>query len=310
MTIAFGHSDKEWKSKYSFDSRAMVGFDRKLYTQQISGGKVYEHNKGPKNSFYGQVAPSVVSVAFNDNISANKVFKTISVEGSDQLKDAQYVMYPYRSTDAPSYYLPSSMRPMQSKGGMIYGGVGRSKDLINGATMHFVGRVDKCQRLANIQGTYPSEISVIPSNYLAMRVDTSGSDYVPTGDIRYGLFDRSSGKFLFGQVQKPFSDLSTYDDVPDEMYFPSYFRILSRSNLKGTVADYAMIVRSSSGVYSMLNLDYSYGNYDLYAFKDPNAHGGDLRGQRAELVMTIPASDFELYAINLNYEPVNADHTK
>ena len=49
---------------------------------------------------------------------------------------------------------------------------------------------------------------------------------------------------------------------------------------------------------------------ELIAFKNPDVHGVDLRGQRAEMFLDLGSDDFELYAINLNYEPVNSDHTK
>jgi hypothetical protein len=51
-------------------------------------------------------------------------------------------------------------------------------------------------------------------------------------------------------------------------------------------------------------------NAQLFAFIDPEISGDDLRGQTAELLLDLGQEDFELFAVNLNYELLNADHTK
>jgi len=51
-------------------------------------------------------------------------------------------------------------------------------------------------------------------------------------------------------------------------------------------------------------------NAQLFAFISPEVGGDDLRGQTAELLLDLGQEDFELFAVNLNYEPLNADHTK
>ena len=51
-------------------------------------------------------------------------------------------------------------------------------------------------------------------------------------------------------------------------------------------------------------------NAQLYAFKNTEVYGDDLRGQTSEMLMDLGSEDFELFAVNLNYELVNADHTR
>ena len=51
-------------------------------------------------------------------------------------------------------------------------------------------------------------------------------------------------------------------------------------------------------------------NAQLFAFKEPKIYGDELRGQTAELLLDLGQEDFELFAVNLNYELLNADHTK
>ena len=51
-------------------------------------------------------------------------------------------------------------------------------------------------------------------------------------------------------------------------------------------------------------------NAQLFAFLSPKLSGDELRGQTAELLLDLGQEDFELFAVNLNYELLNADHTK
>ena len=311
MTISFGHKDKQWKSRYTFTPKMMVSTDKTLISQS-SDNKLHTHNDGAINTFYGSQSPSGIGVAFNDNISANKIFKTVSVEGTESLESAGHVFYPYRSTDASRYYKPDTLEPLKVKGGMLYGKVGRDRDLINGATMHYVGMIKRIQPLSTFKNMYPIEIDAIPPEYVGMLVDGKGSDYVPEAGVRYGLF--YNGLFYFGEggtgspSYTSFNDIETFDDIPNNIFIPQDLSLLVRSEpFKAPNQHvYAALAPTAYPDLNGLAVD----DVALFAFKDPSIHGGDLRGQRAEMFMSLGSEDFELYGINLNYEPVNADHTK
>ena len=84
MVISFGHSDGQWKSKYSYSPRVMMNSTTSLLSKG-EGVPIYKHNEGDINSFYDTVTPSSIGVAFNQNPSSNKIFKSLSVEGSNSL---------------------------------------------------------------------------------------------------------------------------------------------------------------------------------------------------------------------------------
>ena len=305
MAIAFGHKDGEWKSRYTFTPSMMVGYNKEMISQGVSSSGVHRHNVGSNNSFYGTTGRSGVSVAFNDNLSANKIFKSVSVEGSESLREGAHTIYPYRSTDKSDYYKPRSVNRLKSKGGMLYSSVQRSDDLVTGATFFYVGQILSARNF--------DEFLTAPNTFLSINVDTTGSDYVPSGNVQYGVLDTRSGSVAFGSnSQVGFSSLQTEGDVRSKFSLSSNLDMMARSRFEpGTLTcDYTVLCSSPQDHASVLATDFSDGQYELVAFKDTSTHGVDLRGQRAEMFLDLGSNDFELYAINLNYEPVNSDHTK
>ena len=139
---------------------------------------------------------------------------------------------------------------------------------------------------------------------------------LPEPGVRYGLY--YGGQFYFGggtsdtPSYKSFDDIESFDDVPNTLNLPQGLPLLSRSE---PIKDpYTFAYPAIHPTRYLLNNPISQQAMDegvsLFAFKDPAVHGGDLRGQRAEMFLNLGSDDFELYSINLNYEPVSADHTK
>jgi hypothetical protein len=83
-----------------------------------------------------------------------------------------------------------------------------------------------------------------------------------------------------------------------------HFQQLSQNQAEVTVSSL------STDVIQFLTSEDFPSNAQLFAFKDPNVYGDELRGQTAELLLDLGQEDFELFAVNLNYELLNADHTK
>ena len=327
MTIGFGHKDREWKARYSFTPTTMIGVDKHLVSQK--NGAMHKHNVGANNSFYGTVNNSAISVAFNDNLSANKIFKTISVEGTDTLKGAEYKFYPYKASDPSVYYYPDNLEPLMNKGGMLYGKVGKNQDLVHGATMFYVGKILNADQISKysqyIPADYVEEFPVDSPLLGGVLVDSNGSDFIPEPGVRYAIFDSQSSTFYFTLTAAPnpalgapkaLSDLQQYSDISGiaaTITLPVAIPWISSLSFE-TDRGNRVVPYFSSNQYDVTSWakDNAVGSdrYYLYAFKNPDIHGTDLRGQRAEMSINLGSSDFELYGINLNYEMVNGDHTK
>jgi hypothetical protein len=79
-TLTYSEGAKGWPSFYSFNPEAMVGMNNYFYS--FKNGRLYRHNTGARNNFYGAQYPSTIRGVMNDEPSTVKTFKTISLESS------------------------------------------------------------------------------------------------------------------------------------------------------------------------------------------------------------------------------------
>lgn len=82
-TIVYSEKVKGFPSFYSFEPEIMIGTNNEFYS--FKGGNLYLHNSDAvnKNQFYGVDNASEIDTVFNNSPLESKLFKTISIEGSD-----------------------------------------------------------------------------------------------------------------------------------------------------------------------------------------------------------------------------------
>ena len=201
MLISFGHKDSKWRSKFSFSPKALLNSATALLSKGESTA-MHKHNDGPVNTFYGVTSNSLLGVAFNDNPSSNKVFKSISLEGSDVLKNQRHDFAPSTATESPrdnEYYLT---RQGKNMGGIVYNNLGKSDNIVNGVTMHYVGEITSIDDVVLVEDNPNTEINEeqISPNTAFLNVDTSVSGYTPSGDFhtKYGIYLPDEQSFYFG----------------------------------------------------------------------------------------------------------------
>ena len=80
-TLSFSPSVNGWPSFYSFVPEVMIGMNSYLYS--FNGGNLYRHNTNEtRNNFYGVQYTSKITGVVNDEPSAVKVFKAMSLESN------------------------------------------------------------------------------------------------------------------------------------------------------------------------------------------------------------------------------------
>jgi len=200
MAISFGHKDNKWRSKFSFRAKSMMNGVRNFLSKGDGTG-IHRHNEGPVNSFYGVTSNSVLGVAFNDNPSSNKVFKSMSLEGSDVLKNRVHDFAPATSTESPSNNNYYGTRPSKNMGGVLYNGFGQSDNIVKGTSMHYLGEVLSVDEVLSPVGEEGGDPEVYTLG-AKVSLDTSYSDYQPytdeVSDIKYGFYFPDEDKFYFG----------------------------------------------------------------------------------------------------------------
>jgi len=201
MLISFGHKDSKWRSKFSFSPKALLNSATALLSKGESTA-MHKHNDGPVNTFYGVTSNSLLGVAFNDNPSSNKIFKSISLEGSDVLKNQRHDFAPSTATESPrdnEYYLT---RQGKNMGGIVYNNLGKSDNIVNGVTMHYVGEITSIDDVVLAEDDPDTETNeeLISPNTVFLNVDTSVSGYTPSGAFytKYGIYLPDQQSFYFG----------------------------------------------------------------------------------------------------------------
>jgi hypothetical protein len=99
VTWLYSEENKGWTTRHPFNPEHIVRLNGDLYS--FKNGEIYHHNhNGIYNTFYGVQTPSTVSFNMNIEPGTRKVFRTLSLEGTDSW-DATVV------TDLQSGYINS-----------------------------------------------------------------------------------------------------------------------------------------------------------------------------------------------------------
>lgn len=132
-TIAFGNSSKVWKTRYSFVPTRYAYLDKKLLSCENfydSGAQenviAWRHDEKarPINNFYGKQYKSALHTSFNKDLSANKLYKSLSLEGTENVKGGDS-LFLANSTSQPSQLRNASVGKLKEKGGILYADLGR-----------------------------------------------------------------------------------------------------------------------------------------------------------------------------------------
>lgn len=71
-----------WTGFFSFLPDWMQGMNNRFYTWK--GGNLYLHNSNEiRNNFYGVQYNSTIQTVFNDDVLANKLFRTLAIQGDE-----------------------------------------------------------------------------------------------------------------------------------------------------------------------------------------------------------------------------------
>jgi hypothetical protein len=295
-TIAYSNKGGYWKTKYTWFASFMEKVGRKFFTSSIDGAStssgypsslVWRHNSDDderRTNYYNQVGGSGVSVSFNDRVSSNKIYKSISLEGTSNIQDESFNTFVVNADNNPAKQF--SMGRIKDKGGILYGHIGLSNTLLDGSNVKVIGSAD---------------VSSLEEGLLDAIVFESG-DY----NFRQKTESvTNNSKFLF------FSNNSFYNlDFQD-------VSLSEGSSFAEVSADVASLSSSADGSVSFekvggFNMLSNPGlqTVNVMEITPQEINGAPPRGQYAQADIVLGSQPYELYAINVNYEPTDLDHSK
>lgn len=294
-TIAFDNALKVWKTRYSFTPTNYAYLDKKMLTgtsNSLINTLAYLHDvKGAAiNNFYGVQYHSSLKASFNKDLSANKIYKSLSLEGTENLKGGASKFLANNSSQK-SQARDAAVGKLSEKGGILYANLGRNPKT-TGSNLKLAGVITGAEQIftgANTEETkygFAYDLSL----YL-LKID-----FINGFNLSSNLFDVHIGNESTSAFHQPNSE--------------------SNSELNAKLPN-GLIVQSSldsvGTLISTLNTQAVAGTLNFVYVRTPNSvNGGDPKGQYADIELefgTYGTEDFELDILNLNYERTSLDHS-
>jgi hypothetical protein len=305
-TYAFSHRGGFWKTRYSFFSTAyatlnkiMLGFNT-LLKQNLT----WTHNTGAINAFYGAAAAgSGIVVTFNDRPSVNKIYKSVSIEGTNNIDFAGAMVVNNSTTGNQAKASP--LFAFDDKGGILYGKI-QGLNEISMSNIKPVGTVVSAQNIG--QNQFLFELNWI----------NGGQGNAAAAD-QFGLNGGVWASYIFG-VNGAFFYANPNQAVPiGQNVNAGDFAQITLENMGGNylTLDYTGYLTSdlvnqygtpNVNVFNNYASDVAASPITIYSITTENVNGDQLRGQIADAVINLGNNDFELFALNLEYEPTTYDH--
>lgn len=310
-TIAYSNKGGYWKTKYTWFASFMEKVGRKFFTSSIDGAStsedypsdlVWKHNvdDNSRANYYGQQYGSGLSVSFNDNVSSNKIYKSISLEGTSNIQHESFNTFVVNADNNPDKQF--SMGRIKDKGGILYGHIGLSKYLLDGSNIKAIGTISKTNYPVAVGGV-DTLISTVGSFNLTQTVSSV------LNKSKYILMNGNGDFFNMAGAPIQFNSGSSYH--ASEFLEPFNLNIYEFNPLLQFLP-----VEGAEGYSAAFNDFEQYldvqqsGPATLLEITPQEINGAPPRGQYAQADIVLGSQPYELYAINVNYEPTDLDHSK
>jgi len=296
-TIAFSTKANVWKTRYSFTPTCYMNMDNNFLssntTSIFSNDMLWIHDVNETyNSFYGKPSePSSIEVVSNDNPSAVKIFKSLSIESPTKGWTGSVYTNKDRS-DEPMQ--AGDFHGFVEKEGNQYSAMPRS--VINSSSnITFLGMVSSRDLIPsetfNSDGSWDVPLRGVPS----VSVSTSNTSLAFFGpglvsiDEAGAIISGANGFNAQGlkiiRYNEETNTITLKLNNPVLATIPTFMSILVGS---------IILTNDTIPVYIMTN---------------PIRDGDGMRGPYAGVKLTLPDSSkaFELFAINVDYEKTKLD---
>ena len=312
VTISYSHKGGYWKTQYTYFSSFMQRLGRKFFTSPISGtgaseenSLVWKHNSDDNTkrcSYYGNQIGSGFSVTFNDNVSSNKIYKSISLEATSNVGSSGVNSFISNLDNQPIKTF--STGPLSEKGGIMYAHIGQTNTTIDNSNLNVVGTMTTVGAQPSWSGAGSNAGMTLAAGSFSL--SQNRSSVVSTADN--GTITRKS-KYLAMASDGSLFDLAYRPITVDETFsysnlntFPSYIQLLDGGGVRFSASSQAL-----SGVTA---LPWSEESYTILEVTQEVINGAPPRGQYAQAEFLLGTEPYEIYAINVNYEPTGLDHSK
>lgn len=324
-TIAFSHKGGYWKTRYSFYSYCYSFLDRLFLSYNMQYGSIQQqspqgllnwdqpvwlHDTGPGNcAFYGLGYGSQIAVTFNERPSSNKIYKALSLESTNNVTGVTAVAV--NNSTGNEQTKTANVNVLEDKGGIMYADLGRQNES-SGANIKLVGGITSTTQVSAGAPTVMLGMNYAGGSYNHVAQAGDVASYL--GSTRYFF-----GSVVDGELVFHIGDVNTPIDIPQD-----YTAFAEGDPPHGFAANGIDTVNESvSTSPNLLGVQYDAGNNQLgnligtvalyptalYSISPEAINGADPKGQTVDAVIQLGAANYELYALNLEYELTDYDHS-
>lgn len=302
VTFAFSKKQEAWTTRYSFTPTCYANCGDTMLSSRDDDG-VWKHDSNQKrNSFYGSVEESSLTVSSNQDPSAIKLFKSISIESNK--KDWKARFSSNDEYNDKNKQISNVVSGFEDKEGFKYLEVPR--DILNST-----GNIQPCPGMSVILpedvpfggiGSTASEIGFsIFSNAGSSSTPISFSVPLTEGPLNLSV---SHGEILCNHE----GELKSFSSFVANSVFN-----LSALNVSGFTDSSAAI---STALWNLTELtidgfvDYlvEFFSNPLFVVSNASVNGDQMRGPYLKTNLSIKTEEpLELHAVNIDYEFSNLD---
>lgn len=287
-TVAWSHRGGYWKTRYSFASYCYAFLDRIFFSfgLQFNRNPIWRHDVDgiAYTSFYGQApAGSAIALSFKENVSSNKIYKSMSMESTPNVNGVTVVTV--NNSTVPAHAANTTANIIENRGGILYSDIGFDNRLTD-ANVKAVGVVTDISIQAGL-------------NLLSIDFIDGGWSYNQGDDIKYFL--GAVGYDDQGNTTTTYFQFDPNVPVPIANYgqIPANLQVGGLTEPVGT-----NILSMIGGTIQFPEAE----NLILYSATPGDDNGEAARGQSLDVVITLGDQPYELYAVNLEYEETDYDH--
>ena len=342
-TFAFSNKGNFWKTRYSFTPAHYSHVNKYLYSYplQVTTGPANDtavaiphlhHYGADLCRWYGTQYTSAVAFSFNDNVSANKMYRSVSIEGTNNVNGvAQLVV---NNSSSANQIKTTAAVNFRERGGILYSPLAGSqlrsnKSIVTLGTVTAVDFFDydaatgRLQVLFQLDWIRGAKAKIFRSTTL----ETALWTMLPNGQINKFLIAPSGvgspAAVANWQAATPDIFNATVGDADASNFlgtngFLATFDFTEWAEALSTDDNVLTVPADISEASALLVQAYAdqvgmgaFGvGLTLIAMTPDEVNGGKPQGQYADMVMTLGSNPYEIYAFNAYYQANTLDHSK
>lgn len=308
-TIAFSHKGGFWKTRYSYTPTCYAAIDNVMITNNTgtsySNELFWEHEVNPThNNFYGEAFSSSLTIVSNQDPSAVKIFKALSLESNSNAWVGQASTHVHQLPDGTNELQLGNLQAFITKEGNQYSELPRS---ITNSSSHIEyvcsleDIIDDDSEAYSFSGVNGWDVSVLTTPNVAI-LGGSGSIalFIDSNNTAYYLtrFGESWELNVFTETSSVSGAVYVYNYNSDDTITFAIGEDITTIGLGGLVSAFGSTENWSNGI-------------QLFSASDPAINGDPMRGQYLRLdLVNNSTTPVETYAINVDFENTKLDHSK